>query len=175
MNEEDPFVPDDNEVPNEFRDNTDSRSEALSDASDFDKGGHNSYEQTDQKFQVAADPLRRALESSRTLRQSMKENKKKMINKVECHDSEDDGHGHGPPAVHCHGSQGASDVQGLSTILYFYKQLNHLTHVKTDEQSQWWYRMHKRYLSRIKLLVLFSYVFVLPFLEAPQWCIDKIK
>jgi len=47
MNEEDPFVPDDNEVPNEFRDNTDSRSEALSDASDFDKGGHNSYEQTD--------------------------------------------------------------------------------------------------------------------------------
>ena len=35
--------------------------------------------------------------------------------------------------------------------------------------------MHHTYLSRIKTLVLVVYIFVLPFLEAPQWCIRKAK
>ena len=44
-----------------------------------------------------------------------------------------------------------------------------------DERSQYWYRLHRRYLTPIKTLFMFTYIFVLPFLEAPGWCIKRQK
>ena len=67
------------------------------------------------------------------------------------------------------------NVGGLESTLYFYKLLKYRVSVRQDEQSQRWYQLHKQYLSKIKLFVLFVYIFVLPFLEAPNWCINKLK
>ena len=73
------------------------------------------------------------------------------------------------------GEHADTDVGGLASTLYFYKQLKYRICVRKDEKSQWYYRFHKKYLSRIKLVVLFIYILVLPFLETPSWCINKHK
>ena len=68
-----------------------------------------------------------------------------------------------------------SDVRVLSSTLYFYKHLVYRTSVKTDEQSERLYRLHKTYLSKIKLFILLIYILVLPILDTPQWCIAGFK
>lgn len=66
-------------------------------------------------------------------------------------------------------------MSGYQTQIYFYKQLVYRSSVKPDEKSQANYRFHKKYLSRLKIIFLITYIGIIPFLETPQWCIDKLK
>ena len=45
-------------------------------------------------------------------------------------------------------------------------------HVKQDdERARKNYLIHRKYLSKIKFIVVFFYMFVAPFVETPYWCI----
>ena len=70
---------------------------------------------------------------------------------------------------------GNNDVRDLSSRFYFYKKLKYVLTVRQDEQSQARYRFHQRYLSRLKLIFLVSYIIVIPFLESPNWCVTAVR
>ena len=44
-----------------------------------------------------------------------------------------------------------------------------------DERAHRNYEIHRRYLSKIKVLVIGLYICVMPFLETPYWCLKNNK
>ena len=67
------------------------------------------------------------------------------------------------------------DVRGLAQNIYFYKQLKYRLSVGEGQEQQANYKWHRRYLSRLKFLVLVTYIAIVPILETPQWCIKDLK
>ena len=44
--------------------------------------------------------------------------------------------------------------------------------VRSDERAKANYIIHHKYLSKIKFGVVFLYMFVMPFIETPYWCLS---
>ena len=36
------------------------------------------------------------------------------------------------------------------------------------------YEVHKKYLTKSKVLVIVIYIFLMPFIETPYWCLDQV-
>lgn len=50
--------------------------------------------------------------------------------------------------------------------------VNYKLKVRSDEErARRNYRIHRKYLSKLKYPVVFLYLFVAPFIEAPYWCV----
>ena len=67
------------------------------------------------------------------------------------------------------------DIGQLATNLQFYKFIKEKMHILPGEESKKRYHLHKVYLNKIKLVLLVFYIIIIPFCEAPDWCIDKIR
>lgn len=37
------------------------------------------------------------------------------------------------------------------------------------------YKLHTRYLSKLKLIFLITYIVIIPYAETPKWCLQKLK
>ena len=44
-----------------------------------------------------------------------------------------------------------------------------------DERAIANYQIHRKYLSKIKWFVVIFYIFIMPFIETPYWCLEKNK
>ena len=69
--------------------------------------------------------------------------------------------------------QGAIKLQLQET---FDNRLAYKLRVRTeDERAKANYEFHRKYLSKIKFVVVALYIFILPLIETPYWCLDKVQ
>ena len=59
--------------------------------------------------------------------------------------------------------------------MQFYKFVKEKMHILPGEESKKRYQIHKKFLNRIKLVLLVFYIIIIPYCEAPDWCIDQIR
>jgi len=59
--------------------------------------------------------------------------------------------------------------------LKFDRRLKERAMIKTNDRAIFYYKVQKRYLVPIKLLIVLIYIIVIPMFEAPDWCLGKIQ
>ena len=67
------------------------------------------------------------------------------------------------------------DIGQIATNLQFYKFIKEMMNILPGEECKKRYYYHKKFLNRIKLVLLVFYIIIIPFCEAPDWCIDSIR
>ena len=73
----------------------------------------------------------------------------------------------------------AAEMEGILTMQLqhtFDEMIKYKLKVKQeDERARKNYIIHHKYLSKIKFIVAFLYMFVSPFIETPYWCAQLLQ
>ena len=67
------------------------------------------------------------------------------------------------------------DVGSLSSLIELHRVLEKHCLVRDDDLARKRFAEHRKYLHPIKYACLVVYIVVIPFLECPNWCLDKKK
>ena len=63
---------------------------------------------------------------------------------------------------------------GINTNIEFYRKIKERILVKNDELSQQQFKFYKTFITKMRYFVIVLYAIILPFMEAPNWCIDRL-
>ena len=61
----------------------------------------------------------------------------------------------------------------IQQIVTFDAKLKAKSKIKPDKLSTGWYKFHHKYMSKIKFICLFLYLFVDQIFSTPDWCVEN--